>query len=420
MTATTAPATAPVRSSVIDTIRRRCRERGVDGYLAYTPSNVLYTTGFQSYFLSEWPWRMLGTVLVLVPADPALEPALIISDFEAEQARRVSGIADVRPFRVWVELRNASELQVAGGGEEVPRPSQFSEAEQDAVLRGVLGDRGLLGARIGTDLRYVLDDTVRRVAAFAPDLQWVDMTQDVYEIRSIKQDFEIEALRRATELSEAGMTFAAQSARPGMTALQVRHHYALGVLQAAMASQRYAGYSDHWVLPAVGAATAIGVDSEQGGRLQSGDLIKFDCGTTVDGYRSDGGRTFSFREIRPAARRLYRVLLEAHEKARDAVRPGLPVHGIFDAAESHIRSNGYPRFTRGHYGHSVGLDTFHEEPPYIGRTEERLIEPRMVFAVETPAYSADTGAVMIEDLVVVTDDGHEVLHQLPHDLVVVG
>lgn len=411
---------APVRAPILDRIRNRCRERGVDAYLAYTPSNVLYASGYQSYFLTEWPWRMLGTVLVLVPADAAIEPAIIISDFEAEQARRVSGIADVRPFRVWVELRNASDLQLATNGEEAPRPSQFSEDEQDAVLRAVLADRGLLGAKVGTDLRYVLDDTVRRVAAFAPDLKWVDMTQDVYDIRSVKHAFEVEALRRATELSEAGMTFAARSARPGMTALQVRHHYALGVLQAAMDSDRYTGYSDHWVLPAVGAATAIGVDSERQRGMQVGDLIKFDCGTTVDGYRSDGGRTFSFREIRPASQRLYRVLLEAHEAARDAVRPGLPVHGIFQAAESHIRRNGYPRFTRGHYGHSVGLDTFHEEPPYIGQTEERLLEPGMVLAVETPAYSADTGAVMIEDLVLVTQDGHEVLHKLPHDLTIVG
>ncbi len=412
---------APVRETILDDIRRRCQDLGVDAYLAYTPSNVLYTSGFQSYFLSEWPWRMLGTVLVLVPADPALEPAIVISDFEAEQARRVSGIKDVRPFRVWVELRNAAELQMSGGSEsETPRPAQFSEEEQDSVLHGILADRGLLGGRIGTDLRYVLHDSVQRIARFAPNLRLVDMTEDIYAIRSIKHEFEIEALRRATELSEAGMTFAAQDLEPGATALDVRHRYALGVIQAAMGSERYAGYSDHWVLPAIGATTAIGVDSERGHGLAAGDLIKFDCGVTVDGYRSDGGRTFSYREVRPAAQRLYRVLLEAHEKAREQVRPGLPVRGIFDAAQAHIRLNGYPRFNRGHYGHSVGLDTFHEEPPYISGGEERLIEPGMVFAVETPAYSSDTGAVMIEDLVVVTATGHELLHRLPHDLVVVS
>lgn len=410
---------APVRSEILAAIRRSCQEMDVDAYLAYTPSNVFYTTGFQSFFLTEW-WRMLGTVMVLVPADPALEPAVIISDFEAEQARRVSGIDDVRSFRVWVELRNASDLQVGSAEQDVPRPAQFDESEQDRILREVLGDRGLLRARIGTDLRYVLHDTVQRVAKLAPEVELVDMTDALYLLRSVKYDFEIEALRRATELSEAGMVFAASDPLPGMTALDVRRRYALGVIQKAMTSHRYDGYSDHWVLPAVGSGTHIGVDSERENRLAPGDLIKFDCGVTFDGYRSDGGRTFSYQEVRPAARRLYAVLCEAHELARESIRPGALVHQVFDAAQSHIRLNGYPRFNRGHYGHSVGIDTFHEEPPYISGTEVRPIEPGMVFAVETPAYSADTGAVMIEDLIVVTEDGHEVLHKLPHGLTVVG
>lgn len=409
----------PTRAGILDAVRRRCHDLEVDAYLAYTPSNVFYTTGFQSFFLSEW-WRMLGTVMVLVPADPALEPAFIISDFEAEQARRVSAIDDVRSFRVWVELRNASDLQAGGGTPEPPRPAQYDESEQDRILRDVLGDRGLLQARIGTDLRYVLHDTVRRLSRLAPQAQLVDMTEDLYHLRSVKHDFEIEALRRATELSEAGMVFASSEPRLGMTALEVRRRYALGVTQKAMTSDRYAGYSDHWVLPAVGAGTQIGVDSERNIGLRPGDLIKFDCGVTFSGYRSDGGRTFSYQEIRPAARRLYAVLQEAHERARDQIRPGVPAKFVFEAAQSHIHLNGYPQFNRGHYGHSVGIDTFHEEPPYLSSTESRPVEPGMVFAVETPAYSADTGAVMIEDLVLVTDDGHEVLHQLPHDLTVVG
>lgn len=409
-----------VRTQIIQRIRERCQERGVDAYLAYTPSNVLYTTGFQSFFLSEW-WRMLGTVLVLVPADPSIEPAMLISDFEAEQARRVSGIRDVRSFRVWVELRNASDLQANGHiGDERPRPTQFEESEQDTLLRSILADRDLLEARVGSDLRYMLHNTVARVSRCAPRVQWVDMTEDLYDLRSIKYDFEIEALRRATEISEAGMMSAVTDLRPGLTALDIRRRYGLGVIQHAMSSERYLGYSDHWVLPALGSGTRIGVDSERDNQLERGDVIKFDCGVTFDGYRSDGGRTFSYREIRPATRRLYTVLAEAHEKARACIRPGTPIRTVFEAAESHIRLNGYPRFNRGHYGHSIGIDTFHEEPPYIGGTEERVMQPGMVFAVETPAYSSDVGAIMIEDLVVVTADGHEVLHQLPHELAVIG
>lgn len=409
-----------VRSEVLAAIRARSQERGVDAYLAYTPSNVFYTTGFQSYFLMEW-WRMLGTVMVLVPTDPTLEPAILISDFEAEQAARVSGIGDVRSYRMWVELRDASDLQSEApqARSDMARPAQYEEAEQDRLLRAILADRGLLASRIGTDLRHMLHDTTERVAAFAPQLRWVDMTQDLYEIRSVKFDFEVERLRRATELSEAGMLYAVSDLRPGLTAGDIRLRYAMGVTARAMESERYSGYSDNWVLPSVGSGTQIGVDSESSGGLAVGDLIKFDCGTTVGGYRSDGGRTFAYGEVTPKVRMLYSVLQEAHRLAREQIRPGVEIRDIFVAAETHIRQHGYPRFTRGHYGHSTGIDTFHEEPPFISATERRVLVPGMVLAVETPAYSSDTGAVMIEDLVLVTEQGHEVLHSLPHDLQII-
>lgn len=411
-----------VRQEVLTAIRARSAARGVDAYLAYTPSNVFYTSGFQSYFLMEW-WRMIGTVTVLVPTDPTLEPAIMISDFEAEQAARVSGMSDVRSYRMWVELRSAGDLQTAEGDgaglAETARPAQYDASEQDDIMREILADRGLLNSRIGTDLRYILNDTVTRIAQSAPNVSLVDMTEDLYAIRSIKFDFEVERLRRATELSEAGMTHAVTDLRPGITAADMRLRYAQGVLKLAASSDRYAGYSNNWVLPAVGSGTQIGVDSESGGGLAAGDFIKFDCGATLGGYRGDGGRTFAYQEARPKARMLYSVLSDAHEKARELIKPGVPINAVFKAAETHIRQHGYPRFTRGHYGHSVGIDTFHEEPPYISGTETRLLEAGMVLAVETPAYSADTGAVMIEDLIWVTETGHEVLHKLPYDLQVV-
>jgi Xaa-Pro aminopeptidase len=402
-----------MRTQIIGAVRERLQDRGLDAYIAYTPSNVFYTTGFQSFFLMEW-WRMLGTVLAVIPADPARPPALVVSDFEAAQAREESGFEDVRPFRVWVELRDARDLADPSAASPGGRPAQYDVAEQDALLHSVLADRDLLGARIGTDLRYVLHDTVRRVAAFAPRLTWEDMTEDLYELRSVKYDFEIERLRRATELSEAGMSFAVRDLRPGLTAVDLRHRYQQGVLAAAMDDPRYAGYSDQWVLPAVGPSTGTGPG------IADGALIKFDCGVTVGGYRGDGGRTFAYRTVHPAARRLYDVLLGAHRAARSVIRPGVAAREVFQAAQRHIRAGGYPSFTRGHYGHSVGIDTFHEEPPYLSADEERPLLPGMVLAVETPSYSSDTGAIMIEDLLLVTDDGHEVLHRLPYELTVVG
>jgi Xaa-Pro dipeptidase len=408
-----------MNEQILSATRRRLHERGLDAYIAYTPSNVFYTTGFQSYFLMQW-WRMQGTVLVVIPADESLEVGMMVGDFEAKPAQRVSGIDDVRPFRLWVELRDAQMLQQPLEGGEPPRPAQFDEGEQDDILRGLLGDRGLLGARIGTDARYMLLDSHRRFSALAPDVEWVDFTNDMYELRRIKYPFEVERLRRATGLSEAGIRFAIESALPGITATEVRHRYVMGVAQAATSDPRYRDYSDHWILPAVGAGVGVGVDSERDAGLQEGDLIKFDCGTTVGGYRGDGGRTFVYKRAKPAAERLFGVLQEAHDRACEEIRPGVEIGEIFRIAQDHITTNGYPRFRRGHYGHSLGIDTFHEEPPYVSEGERTPIEEGMVLAIETPAYTTDAGAIMIEDLVHVLPGGIERLHKLPHGLGVVS
>ncbi len=410
-----------MNEQILSVIRGRLRERGLDAYIAYTPSNVFYATGFQSYFLMQW-WRMQGTVLAVIPADESIEVGMMIGDFEAEPARRVSKIRDVRAYRLWPEIRDAEAVQepLLSGETEAPRPAQFDEGEQDGIVRGLLGDRGLLGARIGTDLRYMLFDSYRRFSAVAPQAQWVDFTEDMYALRRIKYPAEVERLRRATELSEAGMRFAVEDLRPGLTATDVRHRYVMGVAQAAMADSRYQDYSDDWILPAVGAGVGIGVDSERDAGLQEGDLIKFDCGTTVGGYRGDGGRTFVYGRAKPAAERLFGVLQEAHDRACGAIRPGVEVGEIFRIAQDHITTSGYPRFRRGHYGHSLGIDTFHEEPPYVSEGERTPIEEGMVLAIETPAYTTDAGAIMIEDLVHVLPNGIERLHKLPHELGVVS
>src|SRR5215211_2847999 len=224
-----------VNEQVLSAIRRRLQARGLDAYIAYTPSNVFYATGFQSYFLTQW-WRMQGTVLAVIPADEYAEVGMMVGDFEAKPARRVSGIRDVRAYMLWPEIREAEAVQkpLGSGESETPRPAQFDEDEQDGILRGLLGDRGLLGARIGTDLRYMLFDSYRRFSELAPEAELVDFTDDMYGLRRIKHPFEVERLRRATELSEAGMRFAVEKLRPGMTATGVRHRYVMGVAQAAM------------------------------------------------------------------------------------------------------------------------------------------------------------------------------------------
>jgi Xaa-Pro dipeptidase len=405
-------------STAIDQIRAALQQLDADCYVAYTPSNIRYVTGFGSYFVSEW-WRMHGTVFAVVPADPARPVSLVVSDFEARTARDAAPWVQQHTYRLWVDLGSAAELASAAEPGEPPRPEQYEESDLVAALTDAVHattDRRL--RRVATDLPHVSMETHRRLKSAAPAGELLDFTGAMYRIRAIKQPYEVEQLRLGVELSEAGMTYAASRLADGMTARDLRLLYQAGVIEAARQDNRYAGFTDSWVLPSVGGTTSASYGASAG-ELRAGDLVKFDCGATVSGYRSDGGRTFSYGPPSNEAARLYRVLADAQELACRALRPGAVVSDVFKTAIHHVHSNGYPGYNRGHIGHSIGIDTFHEEPPYLSASSSDTIEPGMVFAVELPSYTPDVGAIMIEDLVVVTNDEPQRLHTLSHDLAVV-
>lgn len=404
--------------TAVAAIRRRLNELNLDAYVAYTPSNLFYVTGFRSYFVSEW-WRMHGTVLAVVPAREDRPVTLVLGDFEAGTARAAAPDVELRTYRLWVDLGTMTELAAAPEpGDVRERPEQYDPAELDRVLAGALRGLGLADGRLATDLPHLSVATRERFARSAPDAVWSDLTDEIYRIRLVKQPWEVDRLALGVELSELGMTYATTHLADGMTARDVRLLFQSGVTSAALADRRFAGYTDNWVLPTVGSRTSASY-GDRGAGLAAGDLVKFDCGTTVGGYRCDGGRTFAYGHVSPEAERLYAVLRDAQEIARSMIRPGTVVGDVFRAAMRHVHEHGFPSYTRGHVGHSVGIDTFHEEPPYIGPASTTVIAPGMVFAVEVPSYTPDVGAIMIEDMLAVTDDGARQLHALPHELTIV-
>jgi Xaa-Pro aminopeptidase len=407
------------RDQIVSRVRARLSAEGLDAYLAYTPQNNFYCSGYLSWFVGEH-WRFHGGNLTLIPADPSVPLALMVPEVEVPPARQTTSIDDVRGYSMWIETRELEVIMTPPENEAAPfqRTSWLDPDEQDAILRELLGDRDLLGSRIGTDLSYIMLHSAERFRQVAPQVRWVDWTAAMFDLRAVKQNFEIECLRRATELQEMAFDTVRVTLREGMTAVDVRNVYTRAVVEAASADSRYAEYTNSWLLPTVGNDGQVS-NAALASRLTRGNLVKLDGGVTVGGYKGDGARTFAFGQPQDAAQRLYDTLLAANDLACAELIPGRPVSEAFLAAEWHMQGNGYPQYCRGQYGHSLGLEQFPEEPPYISRDEHRPVEIGMVFAVETPYYGSDIGAITIEDLVLITEDGPEPMHRSPRELVVV-
>ena len=402
---------------MFDDVRNRLREqlqgRNIDAYLAYTPSNLFYTTGFLSPVVAL-SWRLMGTDLALIPADPASPPALITSDFVETPARAATTIEDIRTYRMWVENRDIDVL-TGPTGAQLSRPPQWDQAEIHGALREILGERKLDHATIGTDLRYIQNETLTWLKETNPGCEFVDVTDVLYQLRAIKQPREIDLLRRAAQLYEAGQNQAIADVREGQTALEVKYRYMEGALQAAQDGPPLGDFQGAFGFISAGAGAKMSFGGTSG--LSSGDLIKFDCGVTLGGYYSDCGRTFSFGKPTDTQRKMYQALQSAHARARELMRPGVKLSEIFRVATEEVRSHGFPNYSRGHFGHSIGLDSFVEEPPFISANEETQLLPGMVMCLETPYYAESLGSFQVEDMILITPDGCEIFNTSGYDLV---
>jgi Xaa-Pro aminopeptidase len=158
--------------------------------------------------------------------------------------------------------------------------------------------------------------------------------------------------------------------------------------------------------------------AEPGDRvIPTGELVVFDMGAKLDGYCSDGTRTYATGDLSEEGRRVYDTVLAAQQAALDAIRPGEKGEDVDAAARKVIDAAGHGEHFGHGLGHGVGLD-IHEGPRLSLRSDDVLAVNEVV-TVEPGIYLAGDLGVRIEDLVVVGDDGLRNLSSLPKDLTVV-
>lgn len=153
--------------------------------------------------------------------------------------------------------------------------------------------------------------------------------------------------------------------------------------------------------------------------ITSGDVVVVDIGGPVpSGYHSDCTRTYSMGEPDPRVAEEYAVLQEAQRLARAAVRPGVEIGAVDEAAREHLRSAGLAdRFVH-RTGHGIGLGL--HEPPFVVAGADTVLEEGMTFSVEPGIYLSGEWGARLEDIVAVTADGCLSLNDSPRGLTVLG
>jgi Xaa-Pro dipeptidase len=169
---------------------------------------------------------------------------------------------------------------------------------------------------------------------------------------------------------------------------------------------------------AFGANGADPHHSNSNARLKAGDSIIVDIGCRKDGYCSDMTRTVFWKEIPARSREVYETVLEANVRAIEKVRPGVRFCDIDQAARGYIEEKGFGSFFTHRTGHSIGIDV--HEAGDVSSANLSILEPGMVFSVEPGIYLQGDVGVRIEDLVLVTEDGHKVLNAYTKEIKIIG
>lgn len=392
---------------------------GLDGLVLFRPEAFRYATGLAAGVATMW--GRAGSAIALIPADATARLAAVISDHAAAGARHLGETIDLRTHRIWIDgvtvegARTIADIDAAyrASGNTGPRPETFEQQACFRLLADLLSERGLSNAVLGIDLDFMPAADFARLQAAIPGVDWRDASEIVGRLRLIKNTREIERLRRASHCAEAGLEELMRTARAGVSIPELSAAWLAGARDAAARNGH--GLSGHWDY------ISIGTDLKNGGAtLGESDLIKADVGTLVDGYSSDGARTFVWGKASPLAVQIYKALLETFLAGVEMLRPGKTFGQVHETMLGTMRRHGFHDYYRGHFGHSVGAAAGIEEWPFLSHGNAIVIEPGMVLALEAPFYADGLGALMIEEQFLITPDGPQTMNRLPQELVSLG
>ncbi len=280
----------------------------------------------------------------------------------------------------------------------------FNDTDDPIAL---LAERCDAGAALGCDknlpARFLIPMMERNVAAgFALASDAVD------DARAIKDDEERALMRAASATNDAAMARFRELVHEGATEQEIA-----GKLEDIY---RELGAQGHSFAPIVsfGANAADPHHEPDGTVLKEGDVVLFDVGCRQDEYCADMTRTFFFGEPDEEQRRVYEIVRQANEAGRAAVHPGARFCDIDGAARKVIEDAGYGPYFTHRLGHQIGLDV--HEPGDVSSVNEACVQQGMCFSIEPGIYLPGRFGVRIEDLVIVTENGCEVLNAYPREL----
>lgn len=351
----------------VEVVRRKMREQGAPALLVTQIRNVAYLTGFSGS----------SGFVVLTESDGVF---ITDSRYDEQAQEQVKAL----PVSVYAN------------------PTTAAQAIAEQVHR--------LGiTTLGFEAEHLTFATHRQYVDEMKDVALVPLEGVIDPLRRVKTPEEIQKIRAACGIADACFDHVLRLMQPGVAEYDIAMEidFYIRRQQAKVAFETIAISGERTSRP-------HGTPSER--KLQKGDFVTMDFGAKVDGYCSDLTRTVVILEASDRQREVYQAVLDAQLRALDAIRPGVPAREVDAIARQALAEKGLDQYFGHGLGHGLGADV-HD----VGRmspSSDDVLEEGQVWTVEPGVYIPGFGGVRIEDDVVVTSGGCEILTSSPKELLV--
>lgn len=341
----------------IERFRRQALIDGIEAVVIQIPDNRGYLSGFEG---------SAGTVLI------TQKDAFLLVDFRyVEQAREQAPYLEV--------IQHHPEITI--------------------TLKRLLKDLGI--SCLGWEKSFVTLEQEELWKDSLDEVTLVPMPDLVAELRMVKDEREIEYIRKAAAIADEAFEQIRPMIKAGQNekAVAIEMEYLMRRLDAD-------GVSFETII-ASGPRSAMPHARASEREMEDGDLVIIDFGAIYHKYCSDCTRTLVIGEMNRKQREIYEIVQEAQMESLKMIQPGVRASHVDEVARSIITKRGYGQYFGHSLGHGVGR-SIHEEPT-LSLRDDTLLEPGMVVTVEPGIYIPNWGGVRLEELVLVTGKGSEVL-----------
>ena len=380
--------------SRVQQIRSFLHQLDLRAWIAWRPDELVMMSGYLPYW---------GASLLIYFADA--DPVLFVPQIEPR---------DHLPNRIEVKEYPWGDLKCAD-----PYSILVSMVGAELAKEGVKRERvGMNCSATRTALPMQTAEQIPMPENFAAQLSVLAAKSDAQcqagflQLYLRKAPQEVQAIRLANRVANVGLQVFLENLKPGISEVEI----AAAIESAIHRQIGHDGvfHSRGWAMVQSGpnSADAGRFNRSTARRLENGDLVLIELATCVNGYWSDLTRTAPVGRPKPEVGEMLDLVTGAQQTALDAIGPGVPAGYIDAVARDEIAANGLSAFFTHHTGHHVGF-RYHDPGFAISPRESAKLETCMVITIEPGVYVPDRGGgARIEDNVLVTESGHEVLSRM--------